>query len=148
MTVAVESPLPAKEAEHVRETYARKPSAILILTGLPPTVNHAYRKRGKGHGMYMTADAKAWKEFACIEARNAYQKKSPLSGRLAVLAVYGVKSRGRWDVDNRTKALLDALTMAKIWEDDKQVEHLNVVIDVDGTHSKPETRVFVWEVGS
>lgn len=140
-------PLPERECEHIRATYKRAPAARLVLTGLPPTVNHAYRKRGNGHGMYMTKEAKAWKEGACVEAKNTYRKKSPLHGRLAVLVVYRVKSRGRWDVDNRTKALLDALTMAGIWEDDRQIEHLNVTIDVDGQHSDPETQVFVWEVG-
>ncbi len=143
--IDVETPMPLTVLRTLNDTYVRTPTATITLSGLPPTVNHAYRKRGKGHGMYMTADAKAWKEFACIEARNAYRKKSPLSGKLAVLVVYRIKTRGRWDVDNRTKALLDTLTMAEIWEDDKQVERLNVVIDVDGTHSKPETRVFVWE---
>jgi len=143
--IEVETPMPLKVLGTLNDTYKRTPTATIQLSGLPPTVNHAYRKRGKGAGLYMTRDASAWKEGAIYESRSCYRKQKPIEGKVAVLVVYQVKSRGRWDIDNRLKALLDALTGAGIWDDDRQIWHLTEQIEVTGK-GNPETHVFVWEV--
>ena len=143
--IEVETPMPLKVLGTLNDTYKRTPTATIQLSGLPPTVNHAYRKRGKGAGLYMTRDASAWKEGAIYESRSCYRKQKPIEGKVAVLVVYQVKSRGRWDIDNRLKALLDAITGAQVWVDDKQIEHLTEVIEVTGKGT-PETHVYVWEV--
>ena len=141
----VETPMPLQVLRTLNDTYKRTPTATIQLSGLPPTVNHAYRKRGKGAGLYMTKDACSWKEGAIYESRSCYRKQKPIEGKVAVLVVYRVKSRGRWDIDNRLKALLDAITGAQVWVDDKQIEHLTEVIEVTGKGT-PETHVYVWEV--
>ena len=145
--IEVETPMPLKVLGTLNDTYTRTPTATIQLSGLPPTVNHAYRKRGKGFGMYMTRDASAWKEGAVLEARSCYRKQKPIDCKVAVLVVYRVKSRGRWDIDNRLKALLDALTGACVWVDDRQIWHLTEQIEVTGK-GNPETHVFVWEIGA
>lgn len=145
--INVETPTPLQVLGTLNETYKRKPSATIILSGLPPTVNHAYRKRGKGFGLYMTREACKWKDGAIYEARACYRKRDPIDCKVAVLVVYRVKSRGRWDIDNRLKALLDALTGAGIWDDDRQIWHLTEQIEVTGK-GNPETHVFVWGMGT
>ena len=68
------------------------------------------------------------------------------SSRLGVIVRFKVKSRGRWDVDNRYKLLLDALTEAGIWADDSRIDDLRGVVEVDGRRKSPETVVTIWEV--
>lgn len=145
--IDVETPMPLMVLGTLNDTYTRTPTATITLSGLPPTVNHAYRKRGKGFGLYMTRDASAWKDGAVYEARACYRKRDPIDCRVAVLVVYRVRSRGGWDIDNRLKALLDALTGAGIWCDDRQIWHLTEQIEVTGK-GEPETHVFVWEIGA
>lgn len=51
----------------------------------------------------------------------------PTSHRVRVeIVVHGPDRRAR-DIDNLTKAALDALTHAQVWEDDSQIDELHVV---------------------
>jgi len=124
--------------------FQRDPSAEIVLDGLPPTVNHAYRKR-KGAGMFMTKDCKAWIDQAVWQTKSQY-RGAPIVGRVAVLVLYRTKSRRRWDIDNRSKALLDALTHADVWVDDSQIDHLDIHREIDGEQDKPITKIWIWEV--
>jgi crossover junction endodeoxyribonuclease RusA len=137
---------PIQERDALNALYSRKPAAEITLPGLPPTVNHAYRRRGRGGGMFMTKAAREWKEAAEMACRAGYRKRAPLNGRLAVLIVFVVKTRGRWDLDNRLKSLLDALTGAGVWEDDKQICHITAHIEVKGDVEGPHTKIYVWEL--
>lgn len=116
----------------------------IILSGLPPSLWQAYYQRRGGRGKCLTEKASAWKCGAIYEARQAYKQK-PLTGRLAVIVKFFVKSRGRWDIDNRYKLLLDAMTEAKVWDDDCKIDLLLGVVKVDGKRKKPETSLTVWE---
>ena len=136
---------PLQEFAFYHNLFQRKPKAEIVLDGLPPTVNHAYRKR-KGAGMYMTKDCKAWIDQAVWQTREQYRKQKPLEGRLAVLVFYRTKSRRRWDIDNRSKSLLDALTHAGVWVDDSQIDHLDIHREIDGEQAKPITKIWIWEV--
>lgn len=117
----------------------------IILSGLPPSLWQAYYQRRGGRGKCLTEKASAWKSGAIYEARQAYKHK-PLTGRLAVIVKFFVKSRGRWDIDNRYKLLLDAMTEAKVWDDDCKIDLLLGVVKVDGKRKKPETSLTVREI--
>lgn len=114
----------------------------LTLSGLPPSLWGAYYQRRGGPGKCLTPKASAWKNGAILEARCAYRRK-PLQGRLSVTVYFRVKSRGRWDIDNRYKLLLDALTEAGVWADDSRIDSLMGVVEIDGRRKSPETVVLV-----
>lgn len=121
------------------------PKAEIVLTGLPPSLWQAYYQRRGGKGKCLTEKASAWKNAAILEARAAYRHK-PLQGRLSVMVLFRCKSRGGWDIDNRYKLLLDAMTEAKVWGDDSKIDQLLGIVQLDGRLKKPETRILVWEI--
>lgn len=54
---------------------------------------------------------------------------SPLEGHLSVnVRVYPPDKRVR-DLDNIFKGLFDSLTHAKVWEDDRQVKHIEATME-------------------
>jgi len=90
----------------------------------PPTVNSYYSKTMRG--VYISKRGRLFRDLcadACNE-QNAYGLL--LSERLAVdIILYPPDKRTR-DLDNYMKALLDALTIAKVWEDDSLIDNLNI----------------------
>lgn len=53
--------------------------------------------------------------------------RQPLASRLAVTIEVQPPDRRRRDLDNLTKALLDALTHAGVWLDDSQIDELRLI---------------------
>ena len=76
----------------------------------------------------------------------AYRKRAPLAGKVAILTCFAVRDRKRWDLDNRKKALWDALTHAGVWADDSQVDMSMTVRVLDRSLNEPETRIWIWEL--
>ena len=143
---ATDPPEPIRALELLTETLRRQPIASIRLPGLPPTVNHSYRTRPHGPGLYMTADAKGWIRDVVPLILLGYRKQAPLAGKVAILTCFSVRDRKRWDLDNRKKALWDALTHAGVWLDDSQVEQSMTLRVLDGTLEGPETRIWIWEI--
>ena len=94
------------------------------LPGLPPTVNHMYRHRGKI--TYKTADAKAWIKSCLWELQQQDLPDTPIAETVRVSLTFLSPDRRRWDIDNRVKAVQDLLMEAGIIEDDSLVWDLNV----------------------
>ena len=122
----------------------------ITLDGLPPTVNHLYRTGGQHR--YKTPEGAAYQEATAAEMRRV--KKSsrtlgpyltgPYLGPVALHIVMTARSRRRWDLDNRVKAVQDCLQMAGIIKDDSQITELVVRRDplpkLDRTTIKVMTR--------
>lgn len=144
-TRLVDPPEPLRALSLLTATLQRQPLASFTIPGLPPTVNHAFRKRGNGAGLFKTAKAVSWDELATLTIRNAYRKQSPIAGRVYLLVALYVKDKRRWDIDNRLKTLEDAITHAGVWLDDEQVDGLTLHREVDGTLTESFCRVWVWE---
>lgn len=89
----------------------------------PPSINHYWRHQNGRH--HISDDGRAYR-VAVLKAMA--QRPSPkLAGRLAVhIDAYAPDGR-RLDIDNRAKALLDALTHAGLWLDDEQIDDLRIV---------------------
>lgn len=117
----------------------------IILSGLPPSLWRAYYVRNGGKGRCLTEAAKAWKTGAAIEAQRKIRGK-PYNGRLVVEVRFLVKSRGTFDVDNRFKLLLDAMTEAGLWVNDSRIDDLRGIVEVDGSILKPQTYLTVREI--
>ena len=115
------------------EAYPQPVAACYVLPW-PPSVNRYWRHvniRGRGHCTLISADGRAYKRavgYAVLEQCAA--RKEPLktlTGRLAVSVLLHPPDRRARDIDNSAKSVLDALTSAKVWRDDEQVDRLELV---------------------
>ncbi len=91
----------------------------------PPTVNSYYGHTKRGI-KYITKNGKSFRE-ACAEQclhQNAYNLKLDYPLQVDVI-LYPPDKRQR-DLDNYMKALLDALTLANVWEDDSLIDGLTI----------------------
>ena len=97
----------------------------------PPSVNHIWRKTPAGR-IYLTREARIFR--ADVMSRVAVARchgalpKTALAGNLAVAMELYPPDRRRRDVDNYSKAVLDALTHARIWRDDSQIKRQTVTV--------------------
>ena len=130
----------------------------ITLDGLPPTVNHLYRTGGRHR--YKTAEGAAYQEATAAEMRAQWEILAemraqremlparrcvgPYLGPVALHIVMTSRTRRRWDLDNRVKAVQDCLQMAGIIKDDSQITELVVRRDpmpmLDRTTIKVMTR--------
>lgn len=102
----------------------------------PPSVNH-YLKRGRS-GVYLTPEARAFKDEAALVARLAGVE--PLAGALVVvLDIYRPRRVG--DIDGVLKLALDCLN-GVAWTDDRQIVELHVCRYDDKRN--PRLELVVW----
>lgn len=96
---------------------------IHLTLPLPPTVNHYYGTHGKRR--YIKAAGQAYRQQVADIVSDAGHPT--LEGRLSVFVAVYPANRIRQDLDNRMKALQDALTHAGVWLDDSQIDELHLV---------------------
>ena len=106
-----------------------KPEGSVVLAlPFPPSVNHCY-----GHAafsiVYATKKMKDYKqEVLAIVSQARAQKQMPravINQPIMVTSFFYPPDRRRRDIDNYFKVLLDALTNAGVWKDDKLIFHKN-----------------------
>lgn len=103
----------------------------------PPSVNH-YWRHVVINGRPRTLLSKEGREFKQAAVGAVLQQRrgpsAPLSGRLAIAVTLFPPDRRCYDLDNRLKAVLDSLTEARVWEDDRHVKiiHLEEGVIVKG----------------
>ena len=95
------------------------------LKGLPPTVNHLYRNSKRGY-RYKTVSGRYYQDYVSLRLSQEWQGRSEYAGDIGLHIEFTVKTRRRWDIDNRVKALQDCLSLAGIIKDDSQVQVLHV----------------------
>ena len=120
----------------------------ITLDGLPPTVNHLYRSGG-GH-RYKTKAGVEYQQVAANEMRAQRQAlathtRGPYLGDVALQIIMTARTRRRWDLDNRVKAVQDCLQMAGIIKDDSQITEL--VVRRDALPRLDRTRIIVTTRG-
>ena len=97
---------------------------VLWFGGLPVSVNRAFRA---GKGKYFRS-----KEYDLYIERTRFEMmrfgwpRAPWP-RVHVTVWLFPPNRQKYDADNRTKTLLDALTHSGFWEDDSVVKRLDVL---------------------
>lgn len=88
----------------------------------PPSVNHYWRRVG-----CRTLISREGRRFRReVVARLAASRLCPLTGRLVVRVTVFPPDNHRRDLDNLQKALLDALEKAGVFNDDGQIDRLEV----------------------
>ena len=92
----------------------------------PPTFNEHWTKRG-GRAALTTA-GKRFDRLVGLAVRTQFRWQ-PIAAPVAVLIECWPPAYLdlEWDVDNRIKPTLDALTKARLWGDDSQVQDLRIV---------------------
>lgn len=97
---------------------------IAFTLPLPPSLNHYYGQSRSGRRFIRAPGIKfrALVQDIVTEAGHA-----TLAGRLALFVAVYPATRAKQDLDNRSKALQDALTVAGVWLDDSQVDDLHLV---------------------
>jgi len=97
----------------------------LTIPGWAPSVNHSWF-RSKTGKVFLTQAGKKFRSLVGFFVQQDRVKgelpKEPLTGPLQLTLTLWVPDHRKRDIDNSNKALLDALTHAKIWEDDSQVK--------------------------
>ena len=115
----------------------------LEISGLPPTVNSMYRNSNSRR--YKRPEVAEWQEeIAGLMTEQWPLGRPPYSGRVSVIVKFTVKSRRRWDIDNRVKALLDCLEIAGVVENDSQIDSLKVTRN-SGTDNKTSIILMEYE---
>jgi crossover junction endodeoxyribonuclease RusA len=97
---------------------------LLLNLPFPPSVNTYYRNfNGR-----MVLSAKG-REFKQLVAEYVIENRVPKLGdaKLKVTIIMRPRDKRKTDVDSRIKATLDALENAGVFDNDYQVEHLEVI---------------------
>jgi crossover junction endodeoxyribonuclease RusA len=104
--------------------HARTRELLSITLPLPPSVNTYWRK--SPHGMYITQQGK---DFRQSVAEIIADQKALKFGRARLFMAVRLCMRDKRasDLDNRLKALCDALEHAGVFDDDEQIDELCVV---------------------
>lgn len=89
---------------------------------LAPTVNHYYGASGTRR--FIKPAGVAFRQEVALAVR--LQRLPKLEGRLWVSMRVCPRDKRQQDIDNRVKATLDAMMHAGLFDDDSQVDHLEV----------------------
>lgn len=92
--------------------------------------------------------SKQGREYKQKVAEYIAQSNTPKLGaaRLALEIVLWPKDKRKYDIDNRIKALLDSLQDAGVFDDDEQIDHINIYRGT-GEIKGGSVRVLMWVDG-
>lgn len=89
----------------------------------PPTVNTYWR--ANGHRRYISpAGVKFTQEVSLIV--KSQKPKTFGDKKVAIRVIIHPRSRRKFDLDNTLKAILDALMKAGMYDDDSQIEYIEI----------------------
>ncbi len=90
----------------------------------PPTVNSYYSKTSRG--IFISKKGRLFRQSVSTECDEQNVYALMLDMKLTVDVILYPPDRRVRDLDNYMKALLDSLTIAKVWEDDSLIDTLNI----------------------
>lgn len=98
---------------------------IYLTLAHPPTANTYYRR--SGHIMHISKRGKQFALSVTADVLNQLGKPPKLTGRLSVLLRVNAPDKRKRDIDNVVKPSLDALTKAGVWQDDSQLDDIQIL---------------------
>lgn len=111
-------------AFHFVDTTSWLAGTIALTLPYPPSCNHAWR-RGANRKMYLDPKVERFRAKVCVAVSTMRKMgvipSSPFQGKVAVMMEFNKADKRSRDLDNPVKQLWDALTFARVWEDDAQV---------------------------
>ena len=97
----------------------------------PPTLNHYHQPIQIGRSVRIIKGAKARQYAADMEVYlkeiGLYDERIPEGKKLSMHLTLNPPTLARYDVDNRTKGVMDALSNANFYADDSQIHRLTIV---------------------
>lgn len=101
----------------------------LFVLPWPPSTNRLWRAVLVGRAIrnILSKPAREYKAAAAAALLTQPGPRTALAGRLAVSVTMHAPSRRAFDLDNHVKAASDALTAAKVWGDDAQIDRLLLI---------------------
>ena len=90
----------------------------------PPSTNSIWRNVGSR--TVLSKSARVYRNRARGELLAQGVANTKIAGRLTVRITLHPRDNRAFDIDNKLKALLDALTYSKVWLDDGQVDEILV----------------------
>ena len=114
---------PAKVLFEVHE-----PCDQTITLPLPPSANHHWRMVliDKSPRMLLSSEGRKYRVAVAAAVAREWPLWKSLAGRIRLEITVHARDARKIDISNRIKALEDALTKAKVWNDDEQVDLLIV----------------------
>lgn len=127
----VNRPTPAKHTATAQASAPVQQARVITLElPWPPSVNHYWRSVLIGEHVrnLISAKGRAYKRNVgqAVLSQTIGRQRKPIWGRVHVALTLYPPDRRQRDIDNSIKAVLDALTSAKVWSDDSQVDELHV----------------------
>ena len=96
--------------------------ALTLILPWPPSVNHYYRRVGAR--TLISREGRRYRSRICVILKDRI--KTTFAGRVRMDINAHPPDRRRRDLDNITKALLDALEHGGVYEDDSQIDRLQI----------------------
>ena len=128
-----------------RDPFPESSETIRLTTPFPPTLNHNVGYCGKRR--YRDKNYDAFIELVGYEWRRVRPRIWDAERRFAIDIRLFYNSKRRYDVDNRVKPILDALTKAGAWTDDSQVDDVRVVrCGLDKANPRSEIAIIPLDV--
>jgi Holliday junction resolvase RusA-like endonuclease len=107
----------------IRSRVLRGAAVISVHLDMPPSVNSIWRTTSKNGRQQTYRDPKyaKWMETAAWTVKEAVMKSGRIEGDVQVFSFFWPR---RGDLDNRLKAVCDALVQGGAIEDDRKIVHL------------------------
>ena len=102
-----------------------RPDRTEVTLPWPPTVNTYWRR--VGNKTLISRAGRQYRDYAESQAYEMDRRQWPLKGRLQVVINAYPPDKRRRDLDNILKALLDALGHIGLYQDDSQIDRIEVI---------------------
>lgn len=100
---------------------------LKLMMPWPPSVNQYWVPKARGRGLTISKAGQDYRKLAAWEIRLQGLAMQRIKGPVAVVMDVMPPNRGKHDLDNLPKGVLDALTNTEVWHDDSQVDDLRLI---------------------